>query len=200
MPFLPLDRQLLQRCFQHDPGAWNDFVDRFIGLIYHSIHYTAYLRSAQLKPEDVEDLAAEVLLQIVANDYAVLRTFRGESSLSAYLTVITRRICVHEMSRKFTPGGVRVDSKAIEQQPDHRPQPVGIEGLEQVERILRRLPAREREVVRLFYLEGRSYEEISIELNMPINSIGSVLSRARKRLNDNSDGDAPPTKTKRPKV
>src|SRR5215470_7100455 len=91
---------MLQRCLAHEPGAWNDFVDRFLGLIYHVIHHTSHLRSVPLRPEDTEDLAAEVLLQVVANDYAVLRQFRGSSSLATYLTVITRRICVHELARR----------------------------------------------------------------------------------------------------
>src|SRR5439155_14956777 len=42
----PVDRDLLRRCLDKDPGSWNDFVDRFLSLIYHTIHYTAYLRSA----------------------------------------------------------------------------------------------------------------------------------------------------------
>src|SRR5438132_4853596 len=95
-----VDRALLHRCLHHDPGAWNDFVDRFLGLIYHVVHHTAYLRSTPLPPEDIEDVAAEILLQIVANDYAILRQFRGQSSLATYLTVIARRICVHELARR----------------------------------------------------------------------------------------------------
>src|SRR5215475_7377871 len=94
-----IDRTILQRCLNHEPGAWNDFVDRFLGLIYHVIHHSAYLRSTPVRPEDVEDLAAEVLLQIVSGDYAVLRQFAGKSSLATYLTVIARRICVSEMAR-----------------------------------------------------------------------------------------------------
>ena len=38
--------------------------------------------------------------------------------------------------------------------------------------------------------EGRTYEEISTELNIPINSIGAILSRARKKLR--SDVKNPP--------
>ena len=64
------------------------------------VQYTAHLRSFPLKPEDTEDLSAEVLLQIVANDYEVLRRFRGNSSLATYLTVIARRICVQELARR----------------------------------------------------------------------------------------------------
>ena len=58
----------------------------------------------------------------------------------------------------------------------------GLESLEEVEKLLGKLPGKEREVVRLYYIEGRSYEEISTELNLPINSIGPALSRARKKL------------------
>ena len=83
MPLTSVDRALLQRCLQHDTGAWNDFVDRYLGLIYHVIHYTAHLRSHPLGPEEVEDIAQEILLQIVANDYAVLRQSRWNRSLSS---------------------------------------------------------------------------------------------------------------------
>src|SRR5262245_35841397 len=99
MALTRVDRTLLQRCLQHDTGAWNDFVDRFLGLIYHVVHYTAHLRSTPLNPEEVEDIAQEVLVQVVANDYGVLKQFRGKSSLATYLTVIARRIAVHQLAK-----------------------------------------------------------------------------------------------------
>src|SRR5688572_27536815 len=70
-----VDRDLLKRCLNHKSGAWNDFVDRYLGLIYHVINHTSQSRSTPLQPEDVEDLASEILLQIVAGNYAVLRQF-----------------------------------------------------------------------------------------------------------------------------
>jgi len=189
-----VDRALLQRCLAHQPGAWNDFVDRFLGLIYHVIHHSAHLRSTPLRPEDTEDLAAEILLQIVTNDYAVLRQFRGESSLATYLTVICRRICVHELTRYAGPREVqpRTDGRqAIAPEPEVPSKPeVGLESVEEVQKLLSKLPSRERRVVRLFYLEGRTYEEISIELGIPVNSIGPILSRARKLLR--KDVKSPP--------
>jgi RNA polymerase sigma-70 factor (ECF subfamily) len=180
-----VDRALLQRCLQHQPGAWNDFVDRFLGLIYHVIHHTAHLRSTPLRPEDTEDLAAEVLLQIVANDYAVLRQFKGTASLATYLTVIARRICVHELARRTAAREVQptAESRQATPEPEEPPKAqLGLESLEEVQKLLRKLPGREREVVRLYYLEGRTYEEIATELNVPVNSIGPILSRARKKL------------------
>jgi len=186
-----VDRALLQRCLNHEPGAWNDFVDRFLGLIYHVIHYTSHLRSVPLRPEDVEDLAAEILLQIVARDYAVLRQFRGNSSLAGYLTVVARRICVHELSEHAALRELQPKSSAppidIEDETPPKTQ-AGSENIEEVLNLLRKLPARERDVVRLFYLEGRSYEEISTELNIPVNSIGPILARARKKMREGPAG------------
>jgi RNA polymerase sigma-70 factor (ECF subfamily) len=71
------------------------------------------------------------------------------------------------------------------------PRTPGLESLEEVEKLLSKLPAREREVVRLHYIEGRSYEEISTELKVPVNSIGPILSRARKKLRKDTPA-APP--------
>jgi RNA polymerase sigma-70 factor (ECF subfamily) len=185
----------LDRCLNREPGAWNDFVDRFLGLIYHVIHHSAYLRSTPLRPEDVEDLAAEILLQIVSNDYAVLRQFRRQSSLATYLTVIARRICVSEMARRAQAREVqpRVDgARLAEVEAEEPPKAqVGLESLEEVQKLLAKLPSKERRVVRLYYLEGRTYEEISTELHIPVNSIGPILSRARKKLRQEAKGVPP---------
>jgi RNA polymerase sigma-70 factor (ECF subfamily) len=193
-----LDRELLRRCLAKQPGAWNDFVDRYLGLIYHVVQHTAHLRSMPLKPEDTEDLAAEVLLQIVANDYGVLRKFRGNSSLATYLTVIARRIAVNELARRMAAREVQPAASNDHAEPEGADTASGLERLEEVERLLGKLPGREREVVRLHYIEGRSYEEISTELNIPVNTIGPILSRARKKLRADARG-APPVHRRSPK-
>jgi RNA polymerase sigma-70 factor (ECF subfamily) len=83
-------------------------------------------------------------------------------------------------------------------EPEEPPSPaVGLETLEEVAKLLRKLPARERQVVRLHYLEGRSYEEISTALNLPINSIGPILSRARKKMRQDVK-NPPPVVRQRP--
>lgn len=197
MALTPVDRTLLARCLNHEPGAWVDFVDRFLSLIYHVVHHTAHLRSMLLRPEDVEDIAADILLQIVKEDYRVLREFRGESSLASYLTVIARRTCVHELASRAAAREARAQANGGEPEPEeHSNVQAGLESLEEVQKLLGKLPAREREVVRLSYLEGRSYEEISTELHIPVNSIGPILSRARKRLRQGIRS-APPSRTLR---
>ena len=189
MPLTAADRLLLKRCLDHEPGAWREFVDRYLGLIYHVIQTTAHLRNQSLRPEDAEDLAADILTEVVARDYAVLRRFKGQSSLAAYLTVIARRICLHTL----TAGGAwrEVPGKDVAPLANHDAEAVArgdsdLENVEEVQRLLAKLAGRDRQVVRMFYIESRTYDEISEELGIPRNSIGPILTRARNLLRQDS--------------
>jgi RNA polymerase sigma-70 factor (ECF subfamily) len=182
----PRDRDLLRRCLHHEPGSWNDFVDRFLGMVYHVVQHTADLRSFTLRPEDTEDIAAQVLVQIVDNDYAALRQFRGNSSLATYLTVIARRTCVSELARRAPTKDhpAKGNNHPLHEEPEapNSSPSKGLETMDEVVQLLKKLPEKDRSVVKLYFLEGRSYEEISKELTIPVNSIGPILSRARRKM------------------
>ena len=176
MPLTAPDRELIKRCLNHQDGAWNEFVDQYLGLIYHVVTHAAHLRSYPIQPHETEDIAANVLLQVIEKDYNVLKQFRGNSSLSSYLTVIARRICVQDLAKR---AGIKEVSAAVEPsvKPDH-----AVDAREQINKLMKRLPEKDRQIVRMYHLEGFSYEEISEELDIPINSIGSILTRARKKM------------------
>jgi RNA polymerase sigma-70 factor (ECF subfamily) len=175
---------LLERCLQKKPMAWQDFVDRFMGLILHVIRHTAQSRGLRLSPEDCEDLCAEVFLAIIRNDFAVLRNFRGQCSLAPYLTVVARRIVVRDLLARSPGARLATDAQ---HSPQMIPDPhVGVEqrtsDREEVEQLLGSLQGTEALVVRMFHLEGKTYQEISRTVGMPENSIGPILSRARDKL------------------
>lgn len=190
MILLEADQILLSRCLEREPGAWKEFVDRFSGLFVHIIQHTAHSRSISLSTHDTEDLLADVFLAILANNSDVLRRFKGDSQLSTYLTVICRRIVVHEMIRRRMAeelGHVKTHGAALEQASHHDNGALTrIENRELVHRMLDGLAETEAAIVRLFHLEGRSYHEISVGLNVPENSIGPILTRAREKLRRNS--------------
>lgn len=182
MALSSIDRQLVDRCLSGKPQAWQDFVDRYIGLILHVVNHTAASRSIRLSAADIEDAVSEVFLAVIANDYAALRRFRRQSSLATYLTVIARRVVVRWMLAKLPPptGAAPADGVADPQAPAEQ----RISDHEEVERLLSRLDGPEAEVVRLYHLEGKSYGEISQSTGMPTGSVGPTLSRARRRLRE----------------
>jgi RNA polymerase sigma-70 factor (ECF subfamily) len=183
VPLREVDRQLLDRCLHHEPGAWNDFVDRYMGLIYHVIHHVSHARSVVLTPEEIEDIAAEVFLAVVDDDYAVLRRFKGASSLPTYLTVVARRVCVREIVKRHREaelGHVTASRALVGDEGSGEVEPIAT--AEEVERMLKDLPEREAEVVRLYHLKYLNYRQIGKQLGIPENSVGPILAKARKRL------------------
>jgi RNA polymerase sigma-70 factor, ECF subfamily len=184
-----IDRNLLDRCLNGKPRAWEDFVDRFMGLVVHVVNHTAQCRSLQLSRPDREDLAADVFLTIIDNDLAVLRHFRGQSSLATYLTVIARRVVVRKLveRRSAVPLGDMVAQAAADEEPLEQ----RISDHEEVGRLLSQLHGPEQTVVRMYHLEGKTYQEISRTVGMPENSVGPLLSRARAKLRQRAGADQP---------
>ncbi len=183
MALSDIDRSLLQRCLARKPRAWEDFVDRFLGLVIHVVNHSSSSRSIRLTVEDREDLVAAVFLAIVKDDLAVLRNFRAESSLATYLTVIARRVVVPELLKQKSPARLTtnglsgsaevVDEEDAEARSNDR---------DEIERLLEELNGTEAEVVRMYHLEGKSYQQISSDVGVPMNSVGPTLTRARRKM------------------
>lgn len=185
MALSEIDRNLLERCLQRKPRAWEDFVDRFMGLVIHVINHSAQARSIRLTPADRDDLCSEVFLTLVRDDFAVLRHFRGQASLATYLTVVARRIVVREMLRNYKQALTLGDGAGQVAEAMSDVQPAAerrVNDRDELDRLLDGLEGAEAQIVRLYHLEGKSYQEISSLVGMPENSIGPVLSRARNKM------------------
>jgi RNA polymerase sigma-70 factor, ECF subfamily len=180
-----IDRNLLERCLQRKPRAWEDFVDRFMGLVVHVVNHTARARSVRLTAADRDDLCAEVFLATIKNEFAMLRNFRGKSSLATYLTVVARRIVVKELLSRMSAArlGDGAASHSAQEIPDpHASVEERLGDQDEVERLLGGLQGTEAQVVRMYHLEGKTYQEIGSAVGMPENSIGPILSRARNKM------------------
>lgn len=188
MPLSDIDRKLIDRCLGKEQGAWNDFVDRYLGLIYHVIHHVSHARSRPVSQADTEDIASEILLRIVDDDYEILRRYKAISSLPTYLTVIARRICVKQLVKRQREAEL---GHAIAHRETTAKEGSGeveaIASAEEVERMLEDLPEREAEVIRLYHLKFMNYREIGKKLGIPEASVGPILSKARKRLRANAE-------------
>ena len=189
MPVTEIELTLLKRCFEHQEGAWPDFVDRYLGLIYHVIQLTSQNRSVVLSETDTAELASEILQELVRNDYAPLRQFLGESSLAAYLTVVARRICVRRlvmMRQESALGHVHAhrqsfDGSSAEIEP--------VLAIAEVDRLLGMLEPGEARIVRLYHVEFLGFRDIARKLDIDEQQIAEVLRNARKRLSSDQSAE-----------
>jgi RNA polymerase sigma-70 factor, ECF subfamily len=115
-----------------------------------------------------EDAAQETFVKI----WKGLPKFRGESSLSTWVFSIARNTCLDALKsrRKL----VSID-EVVEKHRFAR-EPVDIES------ILHELPPHYREVMLLFYVQEKSYEEVARTLVLPMGTVKTYLHRARKQL------------------
>lgn len=201
MSLSDVDRLLLDRCLQGAPRAWEDFVDRFLGLVVHVARHTAAARSIPLDSSTLDDLVADVFLKLIEKDLAVLRRFRRQCSLATYLAVVSRRVIVRRLLSgsplrptrapgnagplrgsdrlgSAIPGGNGA-ATVISNGNEHEAR---IDDRDHVEQLLNRLGPQEAHIVRMYHLEGKSYREISQAIGVSENTIGPTLSRAREQL------------------
>ena len=180
MPLTEKDRLLINQLLSGTSGAWNTFVDRFSGLIVQVIRHVAHNHSLKLTPDDIDDLTADVFTTLLDRNMGSIRGFRGRSSFATYLSVVVRRVVTRKLTqRRYLQafGHVNVHQASIAEAGDTSGR--AVEAKDEVDSLMSRLPDSVRSVVELFYLRGRSYQEISRQLGVPLNSIGPTIARAK---------------------
>lgn len=127
-------------------------------------------------PADAEDLAQEAFVRL----WRALPLYDGRASLSTWLYVIARNACLSELRKRVIRQTAALDDVA---EPAAPAAGAAVPELRlDCETLVDALPETQRQVVRLFYLEERSYEQVAEMLGMPLNTVRSHLHRARKRL------------------
>lgn len=191
----PQDRVLLEACLASTPGAWDEFMGRFAGLIFHVVDCTSRQRQISLSPADRDNIVAETIVELLRNDAQSLRSFAFRSSLPTYLTVIARRVTVRWMVRAVESSrSVRPleESLAPVQQLRHGNDRDGFdtpalmaddaENRECQKLIEQGLTPSEAKLLWMYQNQRRSYGEISKATGMPLGEIGPAISLARKKI------------------
>lgn len=179
-------QQLVRACLASAPGAWDEFVGRFAGLLGHVVDRTTAQHRLPLSGGERDDIVAEILVELLRNDAAALRGFAGRSSLPTYLTVIARRVAVRSLQRARERRPIPVGDG--HQQIDRHDHVGTLVDREAIEALLGALDETEARLIRLHHLEARSYGEISLLTGLPVGSIGPTLSKARQKMRDHGGG------------
>jgi RNA polymerase sigma-70 factor, ECF subfamily len=189
--FHALDMQFVARLLLGEPTAWQQFIDKYGQLIRSRVADVASSFGFANDEAAIDDATAEIFASLLANNNAAIRAYAGRSALSTYLCVITTRVATRLCARrKGILKNQSNDANLLESLSDDASGQdpasslVLSEQRESVLRILDELPLKQREVVRLFHLEGQTYADISRVLNMPIGSVGVTLSRAEAKLRE----------------
>lgn len=126
--------------------------------------------------------AEETTQDVLVRVWKGLPKFRSESSLSTWIYTITRNACLTVL-RQRKLRAASLDETEPRREAERRavadwtsPQCPDAEAL------LNRLPAKYRQVVALFYMQEKSYDEVARMLGLPVGTVKTYLFRARKSM------------------
>jgi RNA polymerase sigma-70 factor, ECF subfamily len=190
------DRALIKACTKCQPGAWEEFIDRYSALVYHVIwkalrSETQTIGSATV---EVEDICSEVFSQIIANNFKLMKSFEWRCKFSTWLGIITYRTTRQAIHRNRHAAfslddhnsGSDNDLLLKDIVQDHRAQAEENVELDEVRHMvheaLASLPTRDQLVLKFFYFEGKRYTEIARILGISSSLVGTAIFRAKLRL------------------
>jgi RNA polymerase sigma-70 factor, ECF subfamily len=174
------DRELVARCCAGEKGAWDEFVRRTKSAMYRGA--TVALRKFRITDKEaIENVYQQVYVELLRDNGKALKTYRGESDLEGWVSVISMRTA-YRIQRQKAPEAQLPELLPAAPTVAPGEKAERTEFLNKLDAAFRKLDAREAALLRLSYYEQMSYKEIATALNLPLNSVSPLLIRAKEKL------------------
>jgi RNA polymerase sigma-70 factor (ECF subfamily) len=175
------DAQLVAKTLEN-PDNYALIIDRFEEPI---LRYVG--RMTGVSHEEIEELGQIIFIKA----YRSLNGFDIRLKLSSWLYRIAHNVCVDYLRKTSKKNTLSLDADdeysqaLIEKISSHENVSLYLSEDAQrqgVREIIHMLPEKYRTVILLFFVEDKSYEEISDILQIPVNTVWTLLSRAKKHF------------------
>jgi len=166
---------LLRRIAEGERELFGELVLKHQDFIFNVV--SKYVRFE----EEARDLTQDVFLKAYEN----IEKFRGDSKLSSWLYSIAYNLSMNWSERKAGRETQLDDELAetVAEPPSLADEIYDRElQLARISGVLAGLPEKYRAVIRLYYYEDKSYQEISETLGLPMNTVKVHLLRAKDQL------------------
>jgi len=163
-----------------DPELYSRIIERYQGKLF------AYIYRLVGDKEEAEDLLQDVFIK----SYRNLSSFDVERKFSSWIYRIAHNEAVNYIKRKslkrfiswesITATKDKLEMSSVEEGADKAW--LRKETEKEVDDAIEQLPLKYRQVLLLRYFSDKSYEEISDILGKPVNTVGTLIKRAKNKL------------------
>lgn len=167
------DEELVERTRSQDQELYTEIVKRYESKLLR------YALSFVRDQHTAEDIIQNAFIKAFIN----LNGFNTNKKFSSWIYRIVHNESINEIKRgkkqialEDVPDHLLKDDANVEESIDAKIQ------TEAVRSHIQQLPLAYRSVIALFFLEEKSYEEISDILRIPIGTVGTRLNRGKKML------------------
>jgi len=169
------DQELIARILDGNKNAFRDMIKRYEYLVAATVY------GMLGKCPEAEDVGQETFIRF----YNGLKNFRGESSVSSYLTRIAINLSLNELKRRKRRLQVfHKQDEAHFELPDQHQHNIYDGQNELVQSALKALKPKFRSVIVLRLIDGYSIQETAQILKIPVGTVLSRLARAQKKLKE----------------
>lgn len=166
-----LDRDLILHARRGDNEAYGELVTRHQTSVFNVCYRILHERA------EAEDMVQETFIRA----YRRLESFDLERPFGPWIRRVAANVCLNQLETHKVTSELHDERDANE---NERPEAIYVvkERNEQIRLALVSLPANYRAVIELRHYQEMSYDEIAIELKIPLSDVKSNLFRARKLL------------------
>jgi RNA polymerase sigma-70 factor (ECF subfamily) len=181
------DALLLQGLLRGSDAAWREFHIRFDRLIYRCITKVTSRFSAVVSQDDLREIYATLIVQLLSNDMHKLRTFDPErgNRFSSWLGLLAIN-AAYDYLRAIRREPNRAPVTEAEALGSDLPTPHELcERRERAEKVVEALATfsqKDQEFVELYFGEGLEPEEIALRMNISVKTVYSKKHKIRSRL------------------
>ncbi len=171
------DEELVSEVQKGDEKAFEHIVQRYQGKLF------AYIMRLMNHRDEAHDITQDVFLKA----YKHIQRFDTERKFSSWVYRIAHNETVNWLKKKtrakvesldsHVENGFQLADNLNTEKAYIKEEDGGV-----VREAINSLPAKYKEVMELRYLKQQSYEEISEKLDKPINTVGTLINRAKKKL------------------
>jgi RNA polymerase sigma-70 factor (ECF subfamily) len=170
----------LMRLIEKNPNAYKEITNRYQGKLF------AYLYRLIGDKDEAEDLLQNVFIKAYRN----LGSYDTSRKFSSWIYRIAHNEAVNFIKRKslkrfislenITSVKDKLESASVED--NAHESWIRKETSKEVDDAIKKLPLKYRQVLVLRYYSDKSYEEISEILGKPVNTVGTLIKRAKDKL------------------
>ncbi len=173
------DEERVSAAQRGEEEAFGQIISRYQGKIY------SYVYRLTNHGEEATDITQDVFVKA----YKHLQTVDTERKFSSWLYRIAHNESVNWLKKKSR---ARIESLEAHVEQGHQvasksdvaAQYMQEEEQRYVREAIDQLPARYRQVMELRYIHQHSYQEISVALDKPLNTVGTLINRAKRLMQE----------------
>jgi RNA polymerase sigma-70 factor (ECF subfamily) len=169
------DEKLVENIINSDQELYSFVIDRY------ELKLKSYIKRLTNNSFEVDDLVQQTFV----NTFINLKSFDLDQKFSSWIYRIAHNITINWLKKKkinifFSQDDLLTNS--LKADIDIHREFIDKDDLGRVTAVINSLPEKFKEPILLFYVEEKTYDEISEILRKPKNTIGTLISRAKLLL------------------